>query len=669
MTSDEHYRRSSDCSFFVFALPPAKKGKGSKSKKGRTSKASSRLSTQSIATTTSEAPEMDVDESIDQSMMSQATVKPKASKKGIKGKGKSSKSKKEDVDVESQMDVDEIELVQPAPEPAKPKRGKGKKRVSEEMNNDEPESVQEDFNQSPPPAEPPAKRRATKTRSSSVSQAYNYEHVMADAGSVDDAPEEETTKKGRKKKGTTSKSRKASDVSVASKSTSKTRVPRDSELDAALEAGLVEDIPEPVEEEQEPEPEKPRASKKTKGGKKAKAAAKSPETPQEPEEPGFDQEDQLDVPETEEADVPKELEEPEEPVAKSKPAKVSKKKGSKKSKKEESSNAPVTRESSEFKSADETRRESERQSFVSVEIISKEPESRRDPDTEPEEKFVKKKSSKKDVKAKKSKKTKKTEETPPPELAQEDGDFRSPSRDDDDVFGSPGDIPDQVEMVAAPREPSPEPPVAHERTPVPAKTTKRFSDIPQEEHLAQSFSELQGSGRKERSKPQRTSHESNRAVSPLPTARLNTPSMSPQSSDAENHPPSSRPSTARPPVSSASKELKPRTPLVASTPSPSKRNANAGFPPSAHPWTPVDIDEVLFGQASDKENADLAGMFKNIKGTLTSPEKKMTVEEWIMWNAKNGEERLKRECERLVGQFEKEGGRAMQRLEAIECMD
>jgi hypothetical protein len=83
----------------------------------------------------------------------------------------------------------------------------------------------------------------------------------------------------------------------------------------------------------------------------------------------------------------------------------------------------------------------------------------------------------------------------------------------------------------------------------------------------------------------------------------------------------------------------------------------------------VDIDEVLFGQASDKENADLAGMFKNIKGTLTSPERKMTVEEWIMWNAKNGEERLKRECERLVGQFEKEGGRAMQRLEAIECMD
>jgi hypothetical protein len=83
----------------------------------------------------------------------------------------------------------------------------------------------------------------------------------------------------------------------------------------------------------------------------------------------------------------------------------------------------------------------------------------------------------------------------------------------------------------------------------------------------------------------------------------------------------------------------------------------------------VDIDELLYGEASDKENADLSSIFKDIKAGLTSPEKKMSVEQWILWNAKNGEERLKRECERLVSQFEKEGGRAMQRLEAIECMD
>lgn len=609
---------------------------------------------------------MDVDESMDQSMMSQATVKPKSTKKATKGKGKNAKSKREDVQVESQMDLDETE---PAlPEPAKPKRtGRAKKRVSEEMNNDEPEmAAAEERQQSPPPAEPPTKRRATRTRSSNVSQTYGYEqqdYAIPDAASVDGPPqEEETTKKGRKKKGTASKSRKGSDVSVASKSTSKARLPRDSELDAALEAGLETDVPEPTE--QEPEPEKPRTSKKTKSSKKPKAVAKAPE----PEE---DLVRHVDVheeqPEVVEEPNAVHNEEPEESAPKSKSAKSSKKKGTKKTKKEETAKAkaPAKQEPSERKSIADDKDEIEHhESFVSVEVINRESEDR----PEPEEKPVTTKASKKEDKPKKSKKTKKTEQTTPPEPARDQRDFRSPSRDDD-VFGTPDDILDQVEMVAAPQVLSPEPQQAHQRTPVPPKTAKRFSDIPPEEHLAQSLTESQRSRSRGRQDDEGTSRSSNRAVSPLPAAHQSTPSLSPQSSDAENRPPSSRPSTLRPPMPSASKEQRVRTPLAASTPSPSKRNANAGFPPSAHPWTPVDIDEVLYGEASDKENADLTGIFKGVKGTLTSPEKKMTVEEWIMWNAKNGEERLKRECERLVNQFEKEGGRAMQRLEAIECID
>lgn len=47
----------------------------------------------------------------------------------------------------------------------------------------------------------------------------------------------------------------------------------------------------------------------------------------------------------------------------------------------------------------------------------------------------------------------------------------------------------------------------------------------------------------------------------------------------------------------------------------------------------------------------------------------MSVEEWIKWHAKNGEEKLRQECERLVGQFEREGARAMRVLEGIECID
>ncbi|KAJ5553650.1 hypothetical protein N7494_003028 [Penicillium frequentans] len=697
---EEHYRRAPECSFFVFAQPSGKKGKGSKSKKPRVSKASSRLSTQSVGTTTSEAPE-DLDESMDQSIISQASVKLKATKKGAKGKGKSTKTKKEEVEAESQMELDSIEQVQPEPEAPKTKRaGRGKKRISEEMVQDESESAEPGQSS----IEPPSKRRNTRTRSSSsVSQTYHHEHdyEMPDAAPADEVPEEEH-KKGRKgsKKGT-SKSRKASDTSAASKSTSKSRLPRDSELDAAIEAGLEANAPEqvqsepPVEPELEPEREvepAPRASKKAKTSKKTKATKAAEQQAQELEDPMNYEEQPEKEPEViaePDVDVMEMTEEQVEPVPKAKAAKGSKKKGTKKSKKEDSkSKASASRESSQDKPIPDNQTVDEHhESFVSVEIVNQQPEPESEYQPEPQaelesepqpgpevktpEKPVTKKSSKKEDKSKKSKKTKKKEPSPSPEPVMEET-FEEPiaepepvSPSADEEWGTPDDLPDQVEMVA-PEELSPEPspePQIKQRTPVPPKTVKRFSDIPQEEHLTESITKPQVS----RGSMQRASRGSKRSVSPLPPARQHTPSMSPQSSDAENRPPSSRPSTSRPAVPPV--EPQDRTPRAAATPSPSKRNFNGGFAASGHPWTPVDIDEALFGEASDKENADLSGLFSGMKRGLTSPEKKMTVEEWIMWNAKNGEERLKRECERLVGQFEKEGSRGMQRLEAIECID
>lgn len=67
----------------------------------------------------------------------------------------------------------------------------------------------------------------------------------------------------------------------------------------------------------------------------------------------------------------------------------------------------------------------------------------------------------------------------------------------------------------------------------------------------------------------------------------------------------------------------------------------------------------LFGEAVDK--------VKN--GDLTSPEKKMSVEEWIHHNAETAEKKLRNECERMVGIFEREGTRAMQALEGVECVE
>ncbi|KAJ5332825.1 hypothetical protein MYU51_009001 [Penicillium brevicompactum] len=671
---DEHYRRSSDCSFFVFAQPPGKKGKGSKAKKPRVSKASSRLSTQSV---TSEAPEMDMDDSMDQSIMSQSTTKSKSTKKATKGKSKASKSKKEEpTETESQAGVDE-ELAQP--ESSKPKRaGRGKKRASEDIK-DEPDLIaQEEKEKSQPPVEPPAKRRATKTRSSSVARKYDYEHddsVMADAEPVGDAASDEEPKRGRKPTKKSSKSRKESDVPVASKAPSKARTPRDSEIEAQIEAGLEEDSPEPVE------PEQTKPSKKTKSTKKSKAVEKTPEPAQDEPEGDDEAPSSFDDVESigEPVDEPIEDEHPvpEPPAPKAKATKGSKKKGTKKAKSQETVEAqsPEPRPSSHAVTDDEDHPEHQ-ESLVSVEIINKKPEPK--PQAEEKSSKAEKKSSKKkdaSTKEKKSKKSeKKAEQAPPPQSpAQEHPDIESPVDEQDDEFDDADDLPDQLELVKAPQEPSPapqepspEPQSSHRKTPsLPAKTTKRYSDIPKEEHLAETL--VSQSSPHEVRESRRTSKRSNQAVSPPP--HQSTPSLSPQSSDAENRPPSSRPSSSRPPIHSTPKHPEFRAALTASTPSPSKRNPNAGFGPSGHPWTPVDIDEALYGDASDKENADLSGLLKGVKGGLTSPEKKMTVQEWISWNAKNSEDRLKRECERLVGQFEKEGGRALQRLEAIECID
>ncbi|KAF2099497.1 hypothetical protein NA57DRAFT_55462 [Rhizodiscina lignyota] len=167
-----------------------------------------------------------------------------------------------------------------------------------------------------------------------------------------------------------------------------------------------------------------------------------------------------------------------------------------------------------------------------------------------------------------------------------------------------------------------------------------------------------------------------------------TPSASPQSSDAENRPPPSHPpKSARQPLASASSNRQTtRIPLAASTPtaSPSKRNVLAGLI-SSLPWTAADLETVFapsptskagrssgfgFGSASalteqDKENqtildklaADLQSpekgrlaleeVVKKVKEALTSPEKKMSVEEWVKYNAQRGEEKLRGECERL----------------------
>ena len=159
-------------------------------------------------------------------------------------------------------------------------------------------------------------------------------------------------------------------------------------------------------------------------------------------------------------------------------------------------------------------------------------------------------------------------------------------------------------------------------------------------------------------------HIEEKPPTPHENAIIPASSPSPQSSDAENHPPSTRPMEERPPLAllSPSKTQTTRAPLAASTPltSPSKRNVAAKIRTDA-PWTAIDLENVFEAINAPEDGLDLA--------VLSSPEKNMTVEEWILHNAARGEERLKKGCERMVAAFELEGVKALRALEGIVCID
>jgi hypothetical protein len=83
-------------------------------------------------------------------------------------------------------------------------------------------------------------------------------------------------------------------------------------------------------------------------------------------------------------------------------------------------------------------------------------------------------------------------------------------------------------------------------------------------------------------------------------------------------------------------------------------------------WTPSDI-ELAFAPTTPAgtENELLLAL---TGAKLSSPEKNMTVQEWIEFIASQAEDGLRSEAERVVGIFEKEGQRAMGVLEAVQCI-
>lgn len=154
---------------------------------------------------------------------------------------------------------------------------------------------------------------------------------------------------------------------------------------------------------------------------------------------------------------------------------------------------------------------------------------------------------------------------------------------------------------------------------------------------------------------------------PLKEAKL---SPSPQSSDAENVPPLSYSSTRPQPLASPVRPAASSTPHIATTltTSPLYCGVTQGALSSMFLWTAVDLETVLVTLPSscyeDKENTELISI--NALSALTSPEKKMSMEESIFFNTMKGEEQLRHKCERMVGVFE---GKELWALHALECSE
>lgn len=662
---DEHYSRSPTCPFFLLLEEHKQNGtaKNSKSKKGRSSKLS-RLSTQSSFTVTSEAPSfadvtMDEQDSVLTTVTTASTAQ--GGKKTAKGKratatkGRKTRSKKTDpVDTASpepeSVDVDaEVEK-------ENKKTKNGRKRKSDEAT---------ELNVSVMGEEGPAlKRRATRTRGS-LAVNNNASNIQPE----DHAEEQTGTASRRGRSSTTKLSRKAS----TKKASINSAIPKDEEIDQALEADL---------ERQLTDNEDATAASLKKSTRSTKATKSDYEM--------FNPEPV----EVDEAAIDAELEaiEPE-----SKP--LPKTRGGK---------AKTTRKASAKQQAIAAKKAAEAEPETAAENVDQNPQNLPEPETDQKQPKGRRTASQKLQQQATGKNTKKSVLSAPDQTeSPDDGDGNDVEMNDAPGPESDTSILSQATVIKgvpshheSPLEWDPisqvdeglqtDEPAKMPEEPSASADTHSLQAYPEEgapltdsDHGPELEKEgalnIPASNATKSPKPRGRSSKSVEAAaspvsratvealrSPSPTPKETTPSQSPQSSDAENRPPSSRPSMAKkltpPPVA--------RTPLGAKTPtmSPSKRNIISGLQ-TTQPWSAVDLDTFL--RSPEKKGL---GIFDNQveslkKGELTSPEKRMTVEEWIYHNAELAEEKLRNDCERMVGDFEREGGRAMRALEGIICRE
>ncbi|KAK4126461.1 hypothetical protein N657DRAFT_670479 [Parathielavia appendiculata] len=666
---DEHYRREPGCAFFALInqYPAPKKGRA---KAARTSKAS-RLSVQSVATIATAASDLasaaDITADHDDSVMSTVSAMAQGGKKSTRGrkattgKERKTKAKKEEA----------IEILEGEPqlqEASKQAAGRGRKRPSDAIG----DALAAD-------AEAPApKKRATRVRPSTAIDSAS----IPDADMVDIPVKPSAGKKGRAS--TTKRARKVSGASVKSQASTaslRAAIPHDDEIDRQLEADLERyhsDAEEmAVEEAHAPARgrlKKAATARKTSGQKQttqSEVYAMFDPTPMVPDEAEIEAD-------LEALRAEMDVERPahaETLVVPKKGRKAGTRKASKQTKKVKDAAAPaglVEEEAPVLESAQDP-----------VDEIGQ-PQKEAEPDAEPEQADNSDASTGIVV----TKPVKRGRGRPPKRST---ASHASVEQEDRQSIGEhlqkeqPEEPPARESLTKkSATEKIPRKPVApasqvlaHTQLPVPcppaATPTRTERALPVTHSSA---SRLPQPLSTPRTRPTPFTHRANQPV--ISSAH------SPQSSDAEHRPPSLQPAAnliaKRVVLGHVSQpQTQTQTPQrnLNSPPKRSNNNNNITGLHSHTPWQPADLD-MLFSSSPakghhddgddndgerDKENAVARLLRKGAE--LTSPERRMTVEEWIYHNAGLAEQKLKAECEAMVSAFEREGLRAIRVLEGL----
>jgi hypothetical protein len=664
-TSDEHYKREPGCPFFTLInqYPAPKKGRA---KAARTSKAS-RLSVQSVATVATTASDLvsaaDITADHDDSVMTTASTmtqgKKRATARGSKattGKARKTKAKK-DEPVEILEDEPQVE------EPSKQGAARGRKRASDAMEDSAMTNAEE----------PAPKKRTTRVRGSAADNSS-----IPDVENVDAIPAKQPAARKKARASTAKRPRKVSQVSVSSQASAaplRANIPDDDEIDRQLEADLeryetdaevegsaVEKPPGPARGR----PKKAASARKPssqRGKGQSESYAVFDPTPMVPDEAEIDAEfEALRA----EVQVPQPLA-PETLVV---PKKGRKAAGTRKaSKQTKKAKAPVAQSESVQQTLEGTPEPAQEFKQANEEVEPKQ-EQAEEPVEDPDvstgtvvTKPVSRPSTEKRGRGRPSKKSTSSQM-----------DTEQPKQDLYPVLPAQSDAPPETtrtrsSLVSAPKS-----------TPgkIPRKPVPVASYYPPNSSRSPALAQRPGPvvptpTKLERVQPGPPSSASRLPAPATPRARgtplrrasqaVISPSQSPQSSDAENRPPTLRPAASITSKRVALAPVSQQTPLRSS---PSKRNVVAGLQ-STTPWQPADLD-VLFSPTKSYEGADKENSVARLlrKGSeLTSPEKRMTIEEWIYHNASLAEQKLKHECETMVSAFEREGCRALSVLEGL----